>query len=188
MHIVKSFHLLSSELSLITLHWFLTSFASVVDIRLLLRIWDLLFYQGSLVLFQITLGMLKIQVNSQRSFPTHSDDEMMRMIVLATVAMLPLNSQEEELISSENSASIFNTLSDLPSQLRDGAELLGEAMRLAGTLSQETLEAQRHKHLAYILSEQTQLNNGNSVQLNANLNKVGAAAVGLARSSDSCLS
>jgi len=50
------------ELSLITLHWFLTSFASVVDIRLLLRIWDLLFYQGSLVLFQITLGMLKIQV------------------------------------------------------------------------------------------------------------------------------
>lgn len=62
-HIVKSFRLLSSELSLITLHWFLTSFASVVDIRLLLRIWDLLFYQGSLVLFQITLGMLKIQVS-----------------------------------------------------------------------------------------------------------------------------
>lgn len=103
------------------------------------------------------------------------------MIALATVAVLPLNSQEEELISSENSASIFNTLSDLPSQLRDGAELLGEAMRLAGTLSQETLEAQRHKHLAYILSEQTQLNNGNSVPLNANLNKVG-----LARSSGSC--
>lgn len=76
-------------------------------------------------------------------------------------------------MSSENSASIFNTLSDLPSQLRDAAQLLGEAMRLAGTLSQETLEAQRHKHLAYILSEQTQLNNGNSVQLNTNLNKVG---------------
>lgn len=51
-----------AELSLITLHWFLTSFASVVDIRLLLRIWDLLFYQGSLVLFQVTLGMLKIKV------------------------------------------------------------------------------------------------------------------------------
>lgn len=50
------------ELSLITLHWFLTSFASVVDIRLLLRIWDLLFYHGSLVLFQMTLGMLKIKV------------------------------------------------------------------------------------------------------------------------------
>lgn len=56
------FHFVYLELSLITLHWFLTSFASVVDIRLLLRIWDLLFYQGSLVLFQITLGMLKIKV------------------------------------------------------------------------------------------------------------------------------
>uniref|UniRef100_A0A669EDV7 Small G protein signaling modulator 3 n=1 Tax=Oreochromis niloticus TaxID=8128 RepID=A0A669EDV7_ORENI len=116
------------ELSLITLHWFLTSFASVVDIRLLLRIWDLLFYEGSLVLFQVTLGMLKIK--------------------------------EEELVSSENSASIFNTLSDLPSQLRDAPAVLGEAMRLAGTLSQETLEAHRHKHLAYILNEQAQLSNG----------------------------
>lgn len=170
-HIIKSFCLLSSELSLITLHWFLTSFASVVDIRLLLRIWDLLFYQGSLVLFQITLGMLKIQVNPQRSFAMHRDDDNDedRFSDCFHVAIQP---QEEELILSENSASIFNTLSDLPSQLRDGAVLLGEAMRLAGTLSQETLEAQRHKHLAYILSEQAQLNNGNSVPLNANLNKV----------------
>lgn len=75
-------------------------------------------------------------------------------------------------MSSENSASIFNTLSDLPSQLRDGPSVLGEAMRLAGTLSQETLEAHRHKHLAYILNEQTQLNNGNNATLNTNLNKV----------------
>lgn len=91
-----------------------------------------------------------------------------------TAALTPVAArpQEEELISSENSASIFNTLSDLPSQLRDGAELLGEAMRLAGMLSQETLEAQRHKHLAYILNEQAQLNNGNSVALNPSLNKV----------------
>lgn len=58
--------LIHPELSLITLHWFLTSFASVVDIRLLLRIWDLLFYQGSLVLFQVTLGMLKIKVFAWR--------------------------------------------------------------------------------------------------------------------------
>ena len=79
--------------------------------------------------------------------------------------------QEDELVSSENSASIFNTLSDLPSQLREAAVLLGEAMRLAGSLSQETLEAHRHKHLAYILNEQAQLNNGNAT-LNSNLNKV----------------
>lgn len=51
-----------AELSLITLHWFLTAFASVVHIKLLLRIWDLFFYEGSLVLFQTTLGMLRLKV------------------------------------------------------------------------------------------------------------------------------
>ncbi|XP_069052908.1 small G protein signaling modulator 3 isoform X3 [Lepisosteus oculatus] len=119
------------ELSLITLHWFLTSFASVVHIRVLLRVWDLLFYEGSLVLFQVTLGMLKIK--------------------------------EDELVSSENSASIFNTLSDLPCQLTDGQQVLEEAVRLAGALSPDQLEAQRRKHLAYILAEQAELNTAHTL-------------------------
>lgn len=51
-----------AELSLITLHWFLTAFASVVHIRPLLRLWDLFFYEGSLVLFQAALGMLRLKV------------------------------------------------------------------------------------------------------------------------------
>ena len=50
------------EISLITLHWFLTVFSSVLHPRILLRVWDLLFYHGSVVLFQITLGMLKMKV------------------------------------------------------------------------------------------------------------------------------
>ena len=54
--------LLVSELSLISLHWFLTAFASVVHMKVLLRIWDLFFYEGSVVLFQVTLGMLKMKV------------------------------------------------------------------------------------------------------------------------------
>lgn len=80
-------------------------------------------------------------------------------------------------MSSENSASIFNTLSDLPSQLRDGPAVLGEAMRLAGALSQETLEAHRHKHLAYILNEQAQFSSGNNTTLNTNLNKVSHCSI-----------
>lgn len=75
-------------------------------------------------------------------------------------------------MSSENSASIFNTLSDLPSQIEDGTAVLGEAIRLAGALSQENLDAQRHKHLAYILAEQAQLNSNNSHALTSSLNKV----------------
>ncbi|XP_027971397.1 small G protein signaling modulator 3 isoform X2 [Eumetopias jubatus] len=113
------------ELSLITLHWFLTAFASVVHIKLLLRLWDLFFYEGSLVLFQTTLGMLRLK--------------------------------EEELIQSENSASIFNTLSDIPSQIADAELLLGEAMRLAGSLTDVAVETQRRKHLAYLIADQGQL-------------------------------
>ncbi|XP_036924008.1 small G protein signaling modulator 3 isoform X1 [Sturnira hondurensis] len=113
------------ELSLITLHWFLTAFASVVHIKLLLRLWDLFFYEGSLVLFQTTLGMLRLK--------------------------------EEELIQSENSASIFNTLSDIPSQIEDAELLLGEAMRLAGSLTDVAVETQRRKHMAYIIADQGQL-------------------------------
>ncbi|XP_044939744.1 small G protein signaling modulator 3 isoform X5 [Mustela putorius furo] len=113
------------ELSLITLHWFLTAFASVVHIRVLLRLWDLFFYEGSLVLFQTTLGMLRLK--------------------------------EEELIQSENSASIFNTLSDIPSQIEDAELLLGEAMRLAGSLTDVAVETQRRKHLAYLIADQGQL-------------------------------
>lgn len=112
------------ELSLITLHWFLTAFASVVHIRLLLRIWDLFFYEGSLVLFQTTLGMLRLK--------------------------------EEELIQSENSASIFNTLSDIPAQMDDAELLLGEAMRLAGSLTDVAVETQRRKHLSYLIADQGQ--------------------------------
>lgn len=49
------------ELSLITLHWFLTLFANVVHMKILLRIWDWFFYEGSIILFQLTLGMLKLK-------------------------------------------------------------------------------------------------------------------------------
>ncbi|XP_068108135.1 small G protein signaling modulator 3 isoform X3 [Hyperolius riggenbachi] len=122
------------ELSLITLHWFLTAFASVVHIKLLLRIWDLFFYQGSLVLFQTTLGMLKIK--------------------------------EEELIQSENSASIFNTLSDIPSQIDEPDVLLREAMMIAGTLTDIMIEAQRRKHLAYLIADQGNLLNSTAAVTN----------------------
>lgn len=47
------------ELSLITVNWFLTLFSNVVNFKVLLRIWDLLFFEGSIVLFQITIGLLK---------------------------------------------------------------------------------------------------------------------------------
>ena len=75
------------ELSLITLHWFLTIFANVVHMKILVRIWDWFFYDGSIVLFQCCLGMLKLK--------------------------------EKDLENLENSAQIFNSLSDIPGEVDD---------------------------------------------------------------------
>ncbi|CAF0829682.1 unnamed protein product [Brachionus calyciflorus] len=59
------------EISLICINWFLTLYSNVFEMRILLRIWDLFFYEGSVALFQITLAMIKISeekiINSESS-------------------------------------------------------------------------------------------------------------------------
>ncbi|KAG8320338.1 Small G protein signaling modulator 3 [Homalodisca vitripennis] len=110
------------ELSLITLHWFLTLFASVVHMKVLLRIWDLFFFDGSLVLFQITLGMLKIK--------------------------------EPTLKDLENSAQIFNALSDIPGDIEDVDQLLEISFRVAASLNEVMIETHRRRHLAYLMADQ----------------------------------
>lgn len=51
-----------SELSLISIHWFITLFAGVVKTKVLLRIWDHFFLDGSIVFFKVALGLLKLRV------------------------------------------------------------------------------------------------------------------------------
>lgn len=84
----------------------------------------------------------------------------------------PTPPQEEELIESENSASIFNTLSDIPAQMEDAELLLGEAMRLAGSLTDVAVETQRRKHLAYLIADQGQTMGTSAT---TNLSQVGCA-------------
>lgn len=94
------------ELSLITLHWFLTLFANVVHMKILVRIWDWFFYEGSIVLFQLTLGMLKMK--------------------------------EKDLHNLENSAQIFNSLSDIPGVVDD--------VEVCYSLIQNSLFRHRHSN------------------------------------------
>lgn len=110
------------ELSLITMHWFLTLFASVVHMKILLRIWDLFYFGGSLVLFQITLGMLKMK--------------------------------EPQLKVLENSAQIFNALSDIPGDIDDVEKLLEAASLVASSLNETMIETYRRRHLAYLMADQ----------------------------------
>ena len=48
----------SIDLGLVSLNWFLTLFAGSLRTRCLLRVWDLLFYEGSTVLFRVALALL----------------------------------------------------------------------------------------------------------------------------------
>ncbi|XP_039310704.1 small G protein signaling modulator 3 homolog isoform X1 [Solenopsis invicta] len=110
------------ELSLISLHWFLTLFASVVHMKILLRIWDMFLFDGSIVLFQITLGMLKIK--------------------------------ETDLKQLENSAQIFNALSDIPGDIDDVDQLFNVSLEVSGSLTDVLVETHRRRHLAYLMADQ----------------------------------
>lgn len=110
------------ELSLITLHWFLTLFSNVVHMKILLRIWDWFYYDGCIVLFQITLGMLKIK--------------------------------EQDMKNLENSAQIFNSLSDIPGDIDDVEHLFDVSMDVGGSLSKTVIETHRRRHLAYLMADQ----------------------------------
>lgn len=46
------------ELSLITVNWFLTAFASVLSMRVLLRVWDCLFVFGGVTMFRVNNNIL----------------------------------------------------------------------------------------------------------------------------------
>ncbi|KAL5018571.1 hypothetical protein ScPMuIL_004293 [Solemya velum] len=120
------------ELSLISLHWFLTLFASVVHMKVLLHIWDHFFYDGSTVLFQVTMGMLKMK--------------------------------EAELKTLDNSAQIFNALSDVPGDVQDVDELMEITTRVAGSLSSVVIDTQRRKHLAYLMADQGAIVNPESAK------------------------
>ncbi|XP_015753713.1 PREDICTED: small G protein signaling modulator 3-like [Acropora digitifera] len=109
------------EVSLITLHWFLTAFASVVHTKILLRIWDIFFYEGSVTLFRITLGMLKMK--------------------------------EDVILKLDNSAQIFNTLSDIPGDVTDAEELLQASNKAAASLTDVILETHRKKHMAFLMAD-----------------------------------
>ncbi|XP_047143311.2 small G protein signaling modulator 3 isoform X1 [Hydra vulgaris] len=122
------------ELGLITLHWFLTAMSSVFDIKILLRVWDIFFYEGSISLFKITLGMMKFK--------------------------------EKALLAVENSAQIFNMMSNLPGEIVDVDLLLEYSKKAAASLTQIILDTHRKKHHLFLLAEMNQLddNSNNNIE------------------------
>ncbi|XP_050420566.1 small G protein signaling modulator 3 homolog isoform X2 [Adelges cooleyi] len=109
------------ELSLITVNWFLTLFSNVVNFRVLLRIWDLLFFEGSIILFQITIGLLKLK--------------------------------EPILKTLDNSADIFNALSNIPGNISSIKELFEVCFEISSELTIENIETYRRRYLGYLMAD-----------------------------------
>lgn len=93
--------------------------------KILLRLWDWFFCDGSIVLFRLTLGMIKIK--------------------------------EPVLNTLENSAQIFNALSDIPGEIEDVDNLFKISQEICGSLNQMVIETHRRRHLAYLMVDQGQL-------------------------------
>lgn len=69
------------------------------------------------------------------------------------------NEQEPDLRVLENSAQIFNALSDIPGEVDDVDKLFEVAFQIAGSLTDMALETHRRKHLAYLMADQGALLN-----------------------------
>ncbi|XP_076458064.1 small G protein signaling modulator 3-like isoform X2 [Babylonia areolata] len=70
------------ELSVITLQWFLTLFAGVVHMGVLLRLWDVLFCSGSHVLFHFALGLLSMKEDEVKKMDNSAE-------IFSTLSALP---------------------------------------------------------------------------------------------------
>lgn len=92
------------ELGLISLHWFLTLFSGVLHMKILLRIWDCFFYHGSTFLFQITLGMLRL--NQQVLLKCDTSAQLFNVI-----SNLPLTVEEADVLL-DSAFSVAPSLND----------------------------------------------------------------------------
>ena len=63
------------------------------------------------------------------------------------------------MMSLDNSAGIFNALSDVPGDVQDVDDLLDVAYRVATSLSDVVISTHRRKHLAYLMADQGTLVN-----------------------------
>jgi hypothetical protein len=74
-------------------------------------------------------------------------------VAIFRIALAMIRSHEPQLRELQNSADIFNALSDLPRTIHEVDELLDVAYSLAGSFSDVTLDSYRRRHLAYLMSD-----------------------------------
>ncbi|CAJ0921100.1 unnamed protein product, partial [Mesorhabditis belari] len=122
------------EISLVTVNWLLTLFASVLKTRILLRVWDLIFYTGGVTIFRTIISALKMR-----------EDEI---VELAN--------------STKSSADIFNAISQLPSKIDNLDSLLEYMSSFEYTITEHLVAELRKKHQAIIMADSGMIVNTNT--------------------------
>uniref|UniRef100_A0A1I8ECJ4 RUN and TBC1 domain-containing protein 3 n=1 Tax=Wuchereria bancrofti TaxID=6293 RepID=A0A1I8ECJ4_WUCBA len=123
------------ELSLITVNWFLTAFASVLSMRVLLRVWDCLFVFGGVTMFRVLISILKIK-----------EDDLIEM-------------KYNENITVE----VFNTISQIPVSLSNPGYLMELCTSFEFSITAEFIERARKQQQAILLASQGVIINTNNV-------------------------
>ncbi|CAJ0565271.1 unnamed protein product, partial [Mesorhabditis spiculigera] len=113
------------EISLVTVNWLLTLFASVLKTKTLLRVWDMIFYMGGVSIFRTIISALK-----------------MREEEIVDIAYL-----------TKSSADIFNAITQLPAKIDDVDKLMEYMTSFEYTITDHLLTELRKKHQAIIMAD-----------------------------------
>ncbi|CAG9533469.1 unnamed protein product [Cercopithifilaria johnstoni] len=123
------------ELSLITTNWFLTAFASVLSIRVLLRVWDCLFVFGGVTMFRVVISILKVK-----------EDDLIEMKCNENVTV-----------------DLFNTISQIPSSLSNPGYLMELCTSFEFSITAEFIKTARRHQQSILLAGQGLIINTNNV-------------------------
>uniref|UniRef100_A0A7E4V5X8 RUN and TBC1 domain-containing protein 3 n=1 Tax=Panagrellus redivivus TaxID=6233 RepID=A0A7E4V5X8_PANRE len=114
------------DISAVIINWLLTVFASVFPIKTLLRLWDFLFVDGSVVVFRIIIAMLKMREPD--------------LILVSKIA-------------DECPAELFNAIVQLPSTITDANGLIDNSLTLDMTITTEVVTSLRKKYQGMLMAD-----------------------------------
>ncbi|CCD69040.1 RUN and TBC1 domain-containing protein 3 [Caenorhabditis elegans] len=114
------------EVSLLTVSWLLTLFGSVFRTRVMLRVWDFIFYSGGVNIFRVIISILKMK-----------EQEIVEIAE-----------------TTQSSADIFTALSQLPASVTEVEKVIEYMGSFEFTITDHLIAELRKKHQAVLMADQ----------------------------------
>uniref|UniRef100_A0AC34FM49 RUN and TBC1 domain-containing protein 3 n=1 Tax=Panagrolaimus sp. ES5 TaxID=591445 RepID=A0AC34FM49_9BILA len=114
------------DMSMITINWLLTIFATAFPLKVVLRLWDFLFIEGGVTVFRFIMAMLKMREPD---------------ILLASQ------------ISDHSSAEIFNAIAQIPSTISDPNGLIDYSLTFEDSITPQIIASLRKKYQGQLMAD-----------------------------------